>query len=164
MKLRKIVVGFPVLFFGMIISSCEPGDQEIKKLNRNDGIWTITDMHYEYFDSVGVNVASDSTVSDVGELVFFTSQSADALYSGYTVVANMNQSNGTVLAVPGYIFYDSKRVYMQDSNASGTFPTEFQGVWTVDENKRNKQSWTQYYMDPNTGYLSARTTIHLTKK
>ncbi|HTL82798.1 MAG TPA: hypothetical protein VL651_13890 [Bacteroidia bacterium] len=150
----------PALFF----ISCEKADQEIKKLNRHDGKWKIESIHYENYDSLGLRVVSDSTQHDIGEFVFFKSPTIDALWSGYLVTAMLPDGQGGTNAFPGLIYFDANRVYMQeDSDSNHSFPDQFEGLWTVTVDKRNKQEWTVFKMSAN-NYLAQKETLTITKE
>lgn len=155
---------FICALFLFVFSSCEVGDMEIKKLNRGEGIWEITGMQYQNYDSLGQNVVTDSTISDIGELVFFKSQTIDALFNYYLVVANMKDANGNITGHPGYIFFDGNRVSMkEDGDPNHSFPDGLEGIWTVTDSGRKKQEWTMYLLAPN-GNLAQKVTIKLKKK
>lgn len=150
--------------FTLALASCEVGDMEVKKLNRGDGTWSIESIHYENYDSLGQHVVSDSTQSNVGEFVFFKTHTLDALFNYYLVVANMNHPDGSVIAHPGYIFYDGNRVSMkEDGDVNHNFPDQFEGVWTVTENKRRHQEWTIYSTN-SSGNLVQKITLVLKRK
>jgi hypothetical protein len=144
------------------VVSCEKADQEIKRLNRKDGKWKIESIHYEYYDSTGTNVVSDSTQNDVGEFVFFKSPTLDALWSGYLVTVMLPDGLGGTSAFVGIIYFDGDRVYIQeDSDAGHSFPDQYEGLWNVTENKRNKQVWTVFGMN---NVLSSKRTMTITKE
>lgn len=156
-----------LLFAALLVAfvSCDKGDMEIKKLNRGEGIWEITSMRYETYDSLGQHVVSTNTVSAPGELVFFKTASLDALFDYYLVVANMKDpATGNISAYPGQIYYDGNRVSMEeDSDPYHSFPNELEGVWTITDDGRKKQEWTSYALGTN-GELTQKTTIYLKKK
>ncbi len=147
----------------LLLASCDPGDIEIKKLNRGEGIWQIAGLRYQQYDSTGANVVADSTRDNPGELVFFKTTTLNALYDYYLVVANMYQSNGDIISNPGEVFYDGNRA----SLAEGTgpvydFPDELEGVWTVEDDGRKKQVWTIYQLRGNSS-LQTKITMTLEK-
>jgi hypothetical protein len=144
-----------VLLFTFI--GCDPGDLAIKKLNRKDGTWHITSIHYEVFDSTQIHVVFDSTQNDPGDLIFFKTKTLNAFWDYYMVVADLKNTDGTITSTPGRIFFDDVRVDLaQDPDPGHNFPSQLIGLWTVVVNKRNSQEWSIHTFDPS-GIMTKKT-------
>ncbi|HTF05338.1 MAG TPA: hypothetical protein VK826_15015 [Bacteroidia bacterium] len=146
-----------VVISTFILVSCDKGDMEVKKLNRGEGIWSITSMRYETYDSLGVNVVSTTTREDIGEFVFFQNTTLSGLYDEHLVVVNINDTSGVIRAYSGGVYYDDSRVKI-DADGSGV-----SGVWTIIDNGRRKQEWALHVTHPS-GSLGSKTTLYMKKK
>jgi hypothetical protein len=149
---------FALVLVALFTAGCEKPDMKIKKLNHGDGTWTITSIHYEYYDSTGSSVVADSTVLDAGEIVVFNSTTLNALWGYRLCVANMNESTG-VEVYPCEIFFDEARVNFQPT-VNGEVPPSLYALWTVNESSRRKQEWSTFELRGN-GTLYSKRTIKL---
>ncbi len=157
--MKKFFAPFLLLLLtAALIVSCEKPDMKIKKLNHGDGTWTINSIHYQYYDSLGATVVFDSTASNPGELVVFTTTTLNGLFDYRLCVANMNEAGG-VNVYNFEIFFDEARVHF-GSTVDGDPPAELAGLWTVDKSNRRKQEWSTYELR-NDGSLARKKTIEL---
>lgn len=134
---------------------------KVKKLNHGDGTWTIESLHYEYYDAAGHSVVSDSTVSDLGELIFFKTTTLNALWDYHLVVANMKNASGDNSAYRGEVFFDTDRADFQQTVDGDAFP--FLGLWSVNKSSRRIQEWSSFGLRAD-GTLGSKVTISLKKK
>jgi hypothetical protein len=162
--MKKIALPLLGLFIAFsLLTGCDKADVKIKKLYHGDGIWTIENIHYEYYDANGKSVISDSTVSNPGELVFFRTGTLNELFDYHFVVANMYDAAGNVQVSTGEAFFDETRVHFgQDANSS-PFPAVLLALWTVNNSDRHKQEWSNYQLRLD-GTLAVKTSISLKKK
>jgi hypothetical protein len=154
---------FGLLFAFSLLIGCDKADIKVKKLYHGDGTWTIESIHYEYYDSTGKNIIHDSTLTDVGEMIFFRTTTLNALWDYHFVVINLPDASGIIHAYTGEVFFDESRVHFgQDANLS-PFPGEFMALWSVNNSNRHKQEWSKYQLRGD-GTLDVKTTIALKKK
>ena len=149
------------LFATIFFTSCQKEDVKIKKLNHGDGKWSIESVHYEFYDSLGVSVVSDSTVTKPGELVFFSTNTLNAIWGYYLVVGNLTDSNGNTYVCREEIYFDGDRANLQQTNSGD--PCPYLGLWTVNESSRHKQDWSAYQLRGD-GTLWVKTTMVLKKE
>jgi hypothetical protein len=149
---------FAILLSAALITGCDKADMKIKKLNHGDGTWSITSIHVEYYDSLGVSVVSDSTISDPGELVFFTTTTLNGLFDYHLCVANMNES-GNIHTYNFEVYFDEARVHFQPT-VNGDVPNVLEALWTVNDSSRKKQEWSTFGLR-NNGTLATKTTVTL---
>lgn len=160
----KKLIAIPFFVAAMSLMSCDKGDVEIKRMTRGEGVWAIETMQYDTYDSAGVNVVSTSTLSDVGELIFFESPTLNALFDHHMVVADINDTSGTVYSSPGDVYYDGDRCYFgEDADPNHNFPDFLEGLWTIEENGRKTQVFTMFSVNTN-GTLVGKCTMTLKKQ
>lgn len=161
--MKKLLL-FAAPLFLLFSSSCEEGKSAIKRLNRNDGTWTIETLRVDHYDAAGERIVSTDVSENAGELIFFRSATLNELFAHYMVTANLVDSIGTIRVYVGDVYFDHTRVaFAEDSSPNHSWPNELEGVWTVLEDKRNKQEWSLCAADLN-GTLITKTTIFLKKK
>jgi hypothetical protein len=151
---------FAITFIAIIafaFASCDKGDMEIKKLNRGEGVWTIESIQTDTYDSLGVNVVSTVTQTDIGEFVFFNNTTLNGLYDEHFLTLHIKDTNGIVSAYPGGVYYDDNRVKISETGSG------IDGVWTVDDNGRRKQEWSIYSVRPS-GTLATKSILKMKKK
>jgi hypothetical protein len=146
---------------GLLFTGCDKADMKVKKLNHGDGTWTIESLHIEYYDSLGRNVVSDETQSNLGELIFFKSTTLDALFDYHLVVADIPDANGNIAAYRGEVYFDEDRADFDQTVDGDPFP--FLGLWTVNDSSRHKQEWSSYVLKAD-GSLYSKSTLTLKKK
>ena len=150
-----------LLIAAAFLAGCDKADMKIKKLNHGDGTWTIKSIHYEYYDTIGHAVVSDSTVTEPGEIVFFTTTTLDALFDYHLCVINMKEANGTTGVYPGGVYFDNVRVHFEHNATQPNLPAEFEGqLWSVDDSSRRHQVWTHYSLRAD-GSLVTKLTMTL---
>ena len=133
----------------------------MKKLNHGDGTWAINSIHYEYYDSLGVAVVSDSTVEDPGEIVFFTTTTLNGLFDYHFCIVNLKDASGNISVHPGSAYYDETRIHFEHNATQPNMPYDFEGqLWTVNESNRRKQDWSIYRFR-NDGTLFSKKTMKL---
>ena len=146
--------------FLFALTSCEKGDVEIKRLTKGDGIWTIESISYDTFDASGSAVVGNYNWNDVGEFVFFSSATANALYAHHLVVVTINDGSGGSSSYPGDVYYDGDRMFFQeDPDPNHSFPDYLEGTWTVTDDGRNKKVLTFYEMNGNALFVKRTMTI-----
>lgn len=160
-KLSLPLLGILIAFSFLI--GCDKADMKIKKLYHGDGIWTIESVHYENYDASGAHVISDSTATNLGELVFFRNTTLNALFDYHFVVANMLDAQGVVHVYTGEAYFDETRVHFGQDSRLSPFPTLLMALWTINDSSRHKQEWSNYQLRGD-GTLAVKTTISLKKK
>jgi hypothetical protein len=141
----------------LLLVSCDKAEVAIKDLNRGKGTWQIETLHFETYDSSGTSVVSDSTWTDRGEVIFFTSKTLNGLWNYYACVVNLFAADGSLLLSQRCeAFYDETRADLKDA------PTPVSGVWTVEDRGRRKQVWTKYEIRGD-GSLGQKVTMTLKK-
>jgi hypothetical protein len=155
--MRTTAILFAVLS-ALFFASCEKGDIEVKRLYKGEGIWKIESLERSYYNAAGTGVDSSSTLSDVGEFVFFQNTTLNGLFEEHFMCLNLIDNLGNTQSYPGGVYFDANRVKI--STDAGT---SLDGVWTVDDDGRRKQVWSIYGMRPD-GTLSEKWTMTLKKK
>lgn len=155
--MKKLLAPFVLLLAVLFTAGCDKADMKIKKLNHGDGTWDIVSIHYEYYDSTGATVISDSTETAPGEIVFFTTTTLDGLYDYVLCTAHMNEPAG----VETYIFevyFDEARAHFQDA-LNGPVPGSLNALWTVNKSSRKKQEWSTYLLRSDGSLYGKRTVV-----
>lgn len=135
----------------LVFVSCDKGDLEIRKLNKGEGIWAIESLTVEEYDSTGVNRINSVTGTDLGEFVFFKEGTLNALFDEHFLVLNRFDTSGVVIGHPGGAYYDDNRVKIDVDPEPYVMNGQYNlnGVWTVEDNGRRKQTWTMFILDGN---------------
>jgi hypothetical protein len=156
--MKKLLSILFVFSFAAFITSCDKADMKIKKLNHGEGTWDIVSIHYEYYDSLGVKVISDSTDTGPGEIVFFTSTTLNGLFDYHLATANMKEGN-YVHVYPCEVYFDEARIHF-GATVNGAVPDALNALWTVNSSSRRKQEWSTFELRGD-GTLAAKRTVTL---
>ncbi len=151
----------PITILAIVLMSCNKEQFHSRRLYIGDGNWEISGIRYQTFNSSGT-VIKDSTVTGLGELVFYKSGSFNALYEYRLAVWLHTDSLGT----HGYPFeyvFDGERINIRGLNN----PLVINGVYASEENKKRKQVWVITTTKSNglsNTTLGSKTTLTLNKK
>lgn len=136
--MKKILL---ILFLSAVLLSCNKEQFHARNLYIGEGTWRIESIQYQKFDSTG-RVTLDSAVTNMGELIFFKSESLSALYDYRMGVWLVTDTSGTHGNSFQYTF-DGKRIHLDESGGSGFAGSikPIQGLYTAEINKKGKQVW-----------------------
>jgi len=116
-------------------TACERADRLANVMSSGKGIWQIEKIQYTYYDTSGA-VTLDSIDENVGEFVFFDSETLSALFDYNACVYGEYDSTGAVAtSYPCEYFTDKFRFDVRDA------PDYISKTYTVEDWGSNKQTW-----------------------
>lgn len=134
-KLNNILSLLAALILIAAFSACERNDILANKMSSGSGIWVIEKIQYTNYDTSGA-VISDSVSENVGEFVFFDSETLSALYDYNACVFAEYDSTGDVInSYPCEFYTDKFRFDIRDA------PAYISHTYTVEDWGSNKQTW-----------------------
>ncbi len=131
------------IFITVTLLACNKEKFHSHRLYAGEGRWKIESLEIQVFDSTGTLV-KDSSVNDLGEIVFFKGESLDALFEYRLATWLYKDTAGTHTNTFQYLF-DGERIHLDQPSNSGYKGdiSPIAGLYTSEVDKKRKQVWVQ---------------------
>lgn len=147
-KANHTIYALLVIAVVIAFTACERADSLANVMSSGKGIWQIEKIQYTYYDTSGA-VTLDSVSENVGEFVFFDSETLSALFDYNACVYGEYDSTGAVAAsYPCEYFTDKFRFDIRDA------PQYISKTYTVEDWGTNKQTWVHTTNHPASNTVS----------
>ena len=126
------------MVLGLINFQCDKADIKANTLHRGNGRWTIEKVEQQTFDENGT-VTGDTSVEDIGEIIFFRDGSINALYDYYPAIISLTKNDSADRVFRIEYYTDGKRFDLSNDNGlNHGWLDVLSRVYTVEKAGRNK--------------------------